>query len=200
MKKIKFIRIDETPRKFSQNSLKILMDPSQGMHSHGKHDQFPKSSFSSLMFPFNKGQESNKGRPFPPGAGQNMQSGMEPQEGIELPPHIIDHLVRTNDLIVSFSTELEQRKVSRSFLREFQHDSFKIGLKVTEGIFLQNMQPLLAGRQFDLVVIHIENTIITLENFESERIGSSYKIKALKKACVDLIPLIQELKEYFELD
>ena len=117
-----------------------------------------------------------------------------------MPPHIINQLIRTNDLIVAFSAELEQHKVPRNFIQEFQHDSFKIGLKVTEGIFLHNIQPLLAGRQFDLVTIHIENTIINLENFESEKIGSSFKINALKKACVELIPLIRELKQYFELE
>lgn len=128
-----------------------------------------------------------------------MHGGEHP-EGIEMPPHIINQLIRTNDLIVAFSAELEQRKVARNYIQEFQHDSFKIGLKVTEGIFLQTIQPHLASRQFDLVSIHIENTVITLENFESERIGSSFKISALKQACIELIPLIRELKEYFGLE
>ncbi|MBU1074755.1 hypothetical protein KJ705_01615 [Patescibacteria group bacterium] len=199
MKKIKLIRIDETPRKFSQNSLKILMDPSAGLYPFGRQNHPSKPSFSSLHLPFSRDQE-RRGQSFLPGHGQHMQPGGEPSEGIELPPHIIDQLIKTNDLIVSLNAELEQRKIARSHIQEYQHDSFKIGLKVTEGIFFQNMQPLLAGRQFDLAVIHIENTIITLENFEYERIGSSYKVDALKKACVDLIPFIKELKEYFELD
>ena len=198
MKKIKLIRIDETPRKFSQSSLKILMDPSSGLHSIGKGNQFSKPPFSTSPFPFNREQGGRD--QFLSGSGQHMQPGMEHSEGIELPPHIINQLVKTNDLIVAFNTELEQRKVARSYLQEFQHDSFKIGLKITEGIFLQSIQPILAGRQFDFAVIHLENTIITLENFESEKIGSVYKVTTLKNACVELIPLVQELKEYFELD
>lgn len=198
MKKIKLIRIDETPRKFSHNSLKILMEPPSGLHSFGKHGQFSKPPFSVPFSSFNREQENRS--QFSPGHSQSMQPRGESPEGIELPPHIINQLVKTNDLIVSFNSELEQRKIVRNYIREFQHDSFKIGLKVTEGIFLQSTQPLLAGRQFDLAKIHIENTIITLENFEVEKIGSSYKITALKKACANLIPLIQELKEYFELE
>jgi hypothetical protein len=173
------------------------MDPPVEGRSFGQNNQFSRPPFLSSSLPHNREQRGRNNSSF--GSAQHMQ-GSEHAEGIEMPPHIVNQLIRTNDLIVAFSAELEKHKVPINLIREFQHDSFKIGLKVTEGIFLHNIQPLLAGRQFDLVIIHIENTLINLENFELEKIGSSFKIDALKKACIELIPLIRELKEYFELD
>jgi hypothetical protein len=197
MKKIKLIRIDETPRKFPQSTLKILTDSPDERRIFGQGSQFTKPPFLTSSFPQKREQMGRNRQSF--GSAQHLH-GAENSEVVEMPPHIVSQLIRTNDLIVAFSAELEQQKVPVNFIREFQHDSFKIGLKVTEGIFLHNIQPHLAGRQFDLVVIHIENTLITLENFEAEKIISSFKINHLKKACGELMPLIHELKEYFELE
>lgn len=196
MKKIKLIRIDEVPRKFPQSTLKILTDLTDEKRTFRRDDEFSRPFSSGQTFSFRRDYSSRNSSPL--GSAQHMHHE-ENMNTVEMPPHIVNQLIRTNDLIVSFSAELEQDKKSIDYIQEFQHDSFRIGLKVTEGIFLHNLQPHLAGRQFDLVIIHIENTLITLDNFESEKIGSSLRIKALKKACTELIPMISELKEYLGL-
>jgi len=210
MKKLKLIRIDETPKRFLGSSLKVLMDLPQGFFSIGVKGDDPTKTDSFLTddrlkgntpYSFLRGREEDERNPFlSSGAHPRIPYPENSSGDIEIPPYFIEQIIRTNNLILGFNSELEQERVSKNKIDEFQHDGFKIGLRITEGILLQFSQSWLASQQFDLAQIHIENTIITLENFEEDKIGSRQKIKILKQNCYKLIFAIRELKEYFGLD
>lgn len=207
MKKFKLIRIDETPRRILGNPIKILIDNHSGFFSDGALGD----NITSLL---TGNQSKGQNPPFLKGGGDNergypfFSNGLNPRffypdntpSNLDLPSYLMEQIIRTNGLILEFNTGLEQRRMPKERIDEFQYDSFKIGLRITEGILLQFNRPWLASRQFDLAKIHVENTLITLENFEEDRIGFSQKIRRLKENCQKLIPIIQEFKEYFELD
>lgn len=183
MKKLKLIRIDETPQRSLGGPIKIVMDnfpPKFGSWDRGEMEPKP-PFFSGSIFPKSIFPENNSAN-------------------FDLPPFLLEQIMRTNNLIIEFNADLERKGIPQPRIDEYQHDSFKIGLRITEGILLHTTQPWLASRQFDLAAIHVENTLITLDNLEEDYPLLFSKISLLRENCRKLAATIQEFKEYFDLD
>lgn len=196
MRKTKYIRIDETPRKIFGSPPQLFMDSNQespfldnfGEDVKNINPLASESQKGRFAYPSFKGTYST-----PISAGSSSRE-------LDIPPYLVEQIIKTNSLILEFNIELEQRGVPKTKIEEFQYDSYKISLKITEGILLHYNQPWMASRQFDLARIHAENTIITLDNFETEQIGSRRKVDLLRKSCSQIIFTIVEFKRYFKLN
>ena len=197
MRRTKYIRIDETPRQILGNLPKLFLDTARGIMfgGEGKNSIERNNSFSRPD-PIRKS--------YPEWPFNNIHWRMsftESDQGdLEIPSYLLEQIIKTNSLVTEFNVELEQKMIPRTKIEEFRYDSYKIGLKIAEGIILQFNQPWMASRQFDLAQIHTENTIITLQNFKEERIGSAEKIAVLERHCRRMISIIREFKQYFDLD
>ncbi|PIY95918.1 MAG: hypothetical protein COY66_05675 [Candidatus Kerfeldbacteria bacterium CG_4_10_14_0_8_um_filter_42_10] len=196
MRLTKYIRIDETPRRVLGNLPKLFLDTARGIFLRDEWQDNTKNNLLSRPDPIRKSYPN-----WPAGDGHWRTNSPEGEQGdLEIPPYLLEQILKTNNLVTEFNTELEQRGVAKIKIEEFRYDSYKIGLKIAEGIILQFNQPWMASRQFDLAQIHAENTIITLQNFREERIGSAEKIAVLEQHCRRITLIIRELKQYFDLD
>lgn len=102
----------------------------------------------------------------------------------ELPPDLIDEITTIHQLLFSFMTKFEQQRISQEDLREFRYDSFFVGTRVMRAILCKTTHPRLSIQEINLAQIHIDNTVIAIENF--------------KGSCQESPSILEELKTHYD--
>ena len=194
----KFIRIDESAGTLSRRSLADqVSSASLFLEQVGQLDKmrgFLQRTNGQWNLPGNFGIGTTRD-PF----GQDYsQPNLPHLEEIWMPGSfewdLLVYLANFNHLILQVNSDLAQRKVGLLKIREFEHDAFKAVLRILRGLFVRRQSPILSFQQFCLGIIHLENTLITLDNFFEERIGDQQKVITLKKECQIMISVVERMK------